>query len=304
MGTCLGARIASSLSSRVKSERLIGWPSISPRLLRLFGGAFQFRHAGLDVLNLDSLGPMRQDQVGGPQLRGRRCVLVQHDLQDGGNRCTGRLLESRRALPERFPARLPIGLVELGFLHPSQQRVDPNTRRAGSFLHAAVRQQGRDGLLLLASEFGAVSYHLHPMHPPGPPAKHLIPVSSPRSIYFKNAFTFRCFRVMDVMTAQSAAPRRFKMTFTIDSDNNITAHGTPEEAAAATTTPFDSFASQKELVELAKAWPAERLVAIFNSLTGVTPVESFKSNKAAVSRIWQRIQGLGDAAQPEAEDAK
>src|ERR1017187_5023430 len=156
MGTCLGARIASSLSSRVKSERLIGWPSISPRLLRLFGGAFQFRHAGLDVLNLDSLGPMRQDQVGGPQLRGRRCVLVQHDLQDGGNRCTGRLLESRRAL------------VELGFLHPSQQRVDPNTRRAGSFLHAAVRQQGRDGLLLLASEFGAVSYHLHPMHPPGP----------------------------------------------------------------------------------------------------------------------------------------
>ena len=94
------------------------------------------------------------------------------------------------------------------------------------------------------------------------------------------------------------------MTFTIDSDNNITAHGTPEEAAAATTTPFDSFASQKELVELAKAWPAERLVAIFNSLTGVTPVESFKSNKAAVSRIWQRIQGLGDAAQPEAEDAK
>jgi hypothetical protein len=109
---------------------------------------------------------------------------------------------------------------------------------------------------------------------------------------------------MDVMTAQSAAPRRFKMTFTIDSDNNITAHGTPEEAAAATTTPFDSFASQKELVELAKAWPAERLVAIFNSLTGVTPVESFKSNKAAVSRIWQRIQGLGDAAQPEAEDAK
>jgi hypothetical protein len=94
------------------------------------------------------------------------------------------------------------------------------------------------------------------------------------------------------------------MTFTIDTENNITAHATPEEAAAATTTPFDSFSSQKELVELAKAWPAERLVAIFNSLTGVTPVESFKSNKAAASRIWERIKGLGDAAQPEAEDAK
>ena len=94
------------------------------------------------------------------------------------------------------------------------------------------------------------------------------------------------------------------MTFTIDSENNITAHATPEEAAAATTTPFDSFASQKELAELAKAWPAERLVAIWNSLPGVTPVESFKSNKAAVGRIWARIQGLGDAAQPEAAPAK
>ena len=34
-------------------------------------------------------------------------------------------------------------------------------------------------------------------------------------------------------------------TFTIDSENNITAFGTPEEAAATTTTPFDTFASQQ-----------------------------------------------------------
>ena len=93
-------------------------------------------------------------------------------------------------------------------------------------------------------------------------------------------------------------------TFTIDEQNNISAFSTQEEAAAATATPFDSFASQKELAELAKAWPAERLVAIFNSLTGVTPVVSFKSAQAAASRIWNRIQGLGDAAEPEAEPAK
>jgi hypothetical protein len=110
---------------------------------------------------------------------------------------------------------------------------------------------------------------------------------------------------MDVMTAQSAAPRRFKMkTFTIDNENNITAHATPEEAAAATTTPFDSFASQKELAELAKAWPPERLVAIWNSLPGVAPVESFKSSKAAVGRIWDRIKGLGEAAKPQAKPTK
>jgi uncharacterized protein DUF3489 len=107
------------------------------------------------------------------------------------------------------------------------------------------------------------------------------------------------------MTAKSAEQkRRFKMTFTIDTENNISAFATPEEAAAATATPFDSFSSQKELAELAKAWPAERLVAVWNSLPGVTAVESFKSSKAAVGRIWGRIQGLGDAAKPEAAPAK
>jgi len=48
-------------------------------------------------------------------------------------------------------------------------------------------------------------------------------------------------------------------TFTIETDNNITAHGTPEEAAATSATSFDIFASQKELTDLATGWPAERL---------------------------------------------
>ena len=94
------------------------------------------------------------------------------------------------------------------------------------------------------------------------------------------------------------------MTFTIDDENNITAHGTHEEAAAATATPFDSFSTQKEFAELAKAWPAERLVAIWNSLAGVTPVESFKSSNAAISRIWARIQGWGETAKSAAQQAK
>ena len=93
-------------------------------------------------------------------------------------------------------------------------------------------------------------------------------------------------------------------TFTIDEQNNISAFSTPEEAAAATATPFDSFSSQRELAELAKDWTAERLVAIFNSLTGVTPVESFKSNKAAVSRIWKRIQSLAAPEQQPEQTAK
>jgi hypothetical protein len=41
-------------------------------------------------------------------------------------------------------------------------------------------------------------------------------------------------------------------TFTIDSENNIMAFGSPEEAAATTVTPFDTFASQKELMKNAR----------------------------------------------------
>ena len=94
------------------------------------------------------------------------------------------------------------------------------------------------------------------------------------------------------------------MTFTIDTDNNITAFPTPDHAEAAVGAGAQAFASQKELAELAAAWPTDRLVAIWNSLPGVKPVKGFKSSNLAVSRIWERIQGLGEAAKPEAEPAK
>ena len=90
-------------------------------------------------------------------------------------------------------------------------------------------------------------------------------------------------------------------TFTIDAENNISAFATPEEAAATTATPFDTFASQKELLSLVGQWPAERLVAIWNSLPGVKPVKSFKTAKVATGRIWEQIQTLGDAPKPKAE---
>src|ERR1035438_9476751 len=93
-------------------------------------------------------------------------------------------------------------------------------------------------------------------------------------------------------------------TFTIDSENNISAFATAEEAAAATQTPFDSFASETELAELVAGFPTERLLGLWNSLPGVTPVQGFKSPLAAASRIWKRIQSLGEAAQPEAAPAK
>ncbi len=92
-------------------------------------------------------------------------------------------------------------------------------------------------------------------------------------------------------------------TFTINEQNEITAFASQEEAAAQSTTPFDAFASHQELADLAAAWPADRFVAIWNSLAGVTPVKKFKSAKTATSRIWERIQRLAEASKP-AEPAK
>jgi Protein of unknown function (DUF3489) len=109
-----------------------------------------------------------------------------------------------------------------------------------------------------------------------------------------------------IVTVSRGKESTYMKTFTIDEQNNITAFGTQEEAAATTTTPFDSFASQKDLAELAAGWPAERLVAIWNSLPGVKPVKSFKTANLAAGRIWESIQGLslGEAAAPEAKAAK
>lgn len=90
-------------------------------------------------------------------------------------------------------------------------------------------------------------------------------------------------------------------TFTIDTDNNITAFPTPELAASAGGAGAQSFGSQQELAELAAAWPADRLVAVWNSLPGDTPVKKFKDPKTAISRIWARIQHLGQPEKPKAE---
>jgi hypothetical protein len=89
-------------------------------------------------------------------------------------------------------------------------------------------------------------------------------------------------------------------TYTIDTENAISAFATAEESAAATQTPFDSFSSRQDLADLLATWPAERLVAIWNSLPGVAPVKRFKTSNVAATRIWERIRGLGEAAQPEA----
>jgi integrase/recombinase XerD len=109
--------------------------------------------------------------------------------------------------------------------------------------------------------------------------------------------------VIDVIVTGSRGKERTDMkTFTIDEDNNISAFASPEEAAAAITNPFESFASEKELAALATKWPAARVVEIWNSLAGVKPVKTFKSAKSAAGRIWATIQSLGEPAKPTAKE--
>jgi hypothetical protein len=104
--------------------------------------------------------------------------------------------------------------------------------------------------------------------------------------------------VIDVMAAESGSKGTLIMTtFTINEQNEIVAFASADEVAAHMTTPFDSFSSEQELAELAGSWSKERLVAIWNSLAGVSPVKSFKNSKTAATRIWPRIQSLSECVQ-------
>jgi len=78
-------------------------------------------------------------------------------------------------------------------------------------------------------------------------------------------------------------------TFTIDSENNITGYG-PGEATPARNS--ERFTTEGELAELAAQWPAGRLVEVWNSIPGLTPVKKFTSRKTAIARIWRAAQSL------------
>lgn len=95
-------------------------------------------------------------------------------------------------------------------------------------------------------------------------------------------------------------------TFTIDSDNNITAHA----ALPAGADESQSFSTAKELAKLTAEWPASRLVDTWNSFAGVAPfdelkaVKKFISRKNAVARIWQAVTRISpDATLPAANVA-
>jgi hypothetical protein len=72
--------------------------------------------------------------------------------------------------------------------------------------------------------------------------------------------------------------------FTIENEtSNITVHATVQAAEAVANA--EPFRNETGLTKLVADWPMARLVEIWNSIPGETPVTKFTDRKTAVSRI-------------------
>lgn len=91
-------------------------------------------------------------------------------------------------------------------------------------------------------------------------------------------------------------------TFTLDTDNNITAH----DATPAAQDNVVAFATEKELSKLSGDWPVTRFVEVWNAFAGappfgdLKPVKKFTDRKTAAARIWKAIQALTPIPAPQA----
>ena len=94
-------------------------------------------------------------------------------------------------------------------------------------------------------------------------------------------------------------------TFSIDTDNNITAFTAAEQVPEG----HDRFASEKEFAKLSVGWPITRFVEVWNGFAGVVPfdtlkpVKKFTDRQTAVTRIWRAIQALTPTPAPQAAPA-
>jgi hypothetical protein len=91
-------------------------------------------------------------------------------------------------------------------------------------------------------------------------------------------------------------------TFSIETDNNITAFAAAEQVPEGQ----DHFATEKEFAKLSTDWPIARFAEVWNAFAGVVPFDSLKpvkkftDRKTAVNRIWKAIQVLTPPPAPQA----
>ena len=89
------------------------------------------------------------------------------------------------------------------------------------------------------------------------------------------------------------------ITFTIATDNNITAFAEYEDALNHRIGGTEgTFASEKELATLTSGWQISRFADVWNTFAGVVPFDSLKpikkftDRKTAVTRIWKAVKAL------------
>jgi hypothetical protein len=108
---------------------------------------------------------------------------------------------------------------------------------------------------------------------------------------------------MNVTTAERSKEKPMS-TFTIDAENNITAHASSQEATLVEGAGVIQFNSQASLATASSDWPLSRFVEIWNSIPGNAEVTKFQNRKKAVARIWKAIQPLVDKGEPEVKSKK
>jgi hypothetical protein len=94
-------------------------------------------------------------------------------------------------------------------------------------------------------------------------------------------------------------------TYYIDSDNCLSVE-TDLTLDPNVQTAEGTFTTQEDLATMTKDWAASRLVEVWNSFAGAPPfgdlkeVKRFTDRKAAIARIWQAAQRLGEEVEKEA----
>ena len=76
-------------------------------------------------------------------------------------------------------------------------------------------------------------------------------------------------------------------TFGINAENQTTIY-----IGAAMRPDETIFSTEDQLALVAELFPTSRLIEIWNTLPGVTPVRRFKDRKTAISRIWAAVSAL------------
>jgi hypothetical protein len=76
--------------------------------------------------------------------------------------------------------------------------------------------------------------------------------------------------------------------FSITANNQVRAFSSEQRVSAGSAI----FRSAEELAEVAKQWPAARMVEVWNKLPGGKPVRKFTDRKTGVRRLWEAVQGV------------